>query len=250
MMSGRSILRVAAAVTWTIVGGGLSGCQPLAAAPLPTPQAIHVQMSTSLRPWADELHACAGQLSGAGLVLDEAPASTLDPLQADLSLRLGGSPGENQFAAAIGEEALEVIVHPSNPVGKVSLPDLQGIFTGRIRTWEGIQGSPASLAGQPIQAWSYPAGDDLREAFDLAVLGGEGLAASTYLAPSPKAALEAIAENPASIGFVPRRWTSPSIRVVAVDAEEALLRQPVLALAAKEPQGQARQLLVCLQKTR
>jgi len=238
------------AVAALLAGGNLSGCQPLAAAPLPTPQAIRVQISPSLRPWTEDLHACASGLAGAGLVLDEIPASGMDPLQADLSLRLGGSVGENIYAAAIGEEEIVMVVHPSNPMDELAFADLQGMYAGSVGSWEEISGSPASLAGQPIQIWSYLPGEDTRSGFDAAVLSGRDTAPVVNLAPSPKAMLEAVAGSPSAIGFVPGRWVDETVRPVAVDLPGEALREPVLALSAKEPQGQPRQLLLCLQKSR
>jgi hypothetical protein len=53
-----------------------------------------------------------------------------------------------------------------------------------------------------------------------------------FLAPDPGAMLEAISEDPAAIGFIPRRWLEEIVSSVTItDVEDEELRQPILALS-------------------
>ena len=39
-------------------------------------------------------------------------------------------------ATQIGKDAIAVIVHPSNPVARLSRSQLRGIFSGALRNWK------------------------------------------------------------------------------------------------------------------
>ncbi len=224
----------------------ISGCQPLTASPQPTPQAIRLYLPTALRPWIDTFHTCADGLPQAGLVIDEGPGAVQAGGNPELSFRLGAPADLTAYAAAIGVETIDVIVHPDNPLASLSIADLRDIYTGRVRDWGEIG---ADLpAGQPVQVWSYPDGDNLREAFAGAVLNGQGYTQSAAHVPNPQAMQEAIAADPNAIGFIPHRWSDGKTKALAVEGSDKILKLPVLAIAKAEPQGPARQFLLCLQK--
>jgi len=52
-----------------------------------------------------------------------------------------GHPEErNAYQVPVAWDALAVIVHPKNPVDSISLRQLQGIYTGKIRNWKELGG--------------------------------------------------------------------------------------------------------------
>jgi phosphate transport system substrate-binding protein len=60
--------------------------------------------------------------------IDEAQSNGIDPVE---------------FTVAI--DALAVVVHPDNPVDKLSIPQLADIYTGRITNWQEVGGNNAPI---------------------------------------------------------------------------------------------------------
>jgi hypothetical protein len=223
----------------------LAGCQPLVATPPPTAWPVRVQYTPALAPRLAALHACAGQIPGAGLLVDERPATALDPAKADLVLRFGQPAPPPAFSAPIGEDEMVAVVNSANPVS-LKPGDLAAIFSGQIRAWSDLD--PASTqTPAPIQPWTYPAGDDVRDAFTQSSLSGAAISPRAGLAPDPAAMLQAVAGDPAAIGYLPRSQVTGQVRVVEAAGDNPV-QTPILAIAQAEPQGPARALLACLQK--
>lgn len=215
---------------------GLCACQPSATTvALPSPQILHMQITPALDRLRPALHACAAE-EALGLVVDSLPATALDPSQTDLALRWSAPAETSDFAAVLAEEALVVIVHPTQERAAVTRGELRALY------------SAGQQAGG-LNPWAYPPGDDVQQAFETLVLQGPPeQPLPVFLAPDPPAMLEAVAEDPNAIGFVPAGWVTGQVRVLPVsdlDTEESL--QPILAISTAEPQGAARAMLLCLQ---
>jgi hypothetical protein len=90
----------------------------------------------------------------------------------------------------------------------------------------------------------------VEEVFIDALLEGASPAQSAvFTAPDPQAVLEAVGENPAALGFLPRRSLSDGVKEIEIqDLEPGALRRPVLALTKSEPEGPINRWLGCLQR--
>ena len=93
-------------------------------------------------------------------------------------------------------DALSVYVHKSNPIEKLSFPQLEGIFTGKITNWKEVGGSdaPISLYGRENSSGTY-------EFFKEHVLKGKDFAAATKTMPGTAAVIQGVAKDEASIGY-------------------------------------------------
>ncbi len=233
-----------------------TACAPFTtAAPLPTRQPVRVDLPPALRPWGSRLQACGAENPGMDLfVLESAPASQATG-QADLTFHLGAPVTKSAYLAQVGTEDITILVNAANPNDKLSLAQLQQLYLGQALTWATIASAPAGF-DQTVQLWTYPAGDELRWAFESAVFRGSQSQAQAMLAPDPQAMLEAVSSAKNAIGYVPGSWMKTVTPELAkglkqIEVESALaqeLRQPVLASSAVEPQGPARALLECLEK--
>jgi phosphate transport system substrate-binding protein len=171
----------------------------------------------------------------------------------DAALIISGAevPGD-WFATPLGQEGIAVLVHPDNIVRSYSLSALASIFTGRIRTWQELEGS-----GGEILPLIPMAGDEMRIRFEDVVMGGAPSTSNAILAPSTAAMIAMIAESPSSIGYAPLSLTSEDVRVVRVDGvlpgESNIvdgtysLVLEVIAAAPDEPGGAIRDWLGWLQ---
>jgi hypothetical protein len=215
----------------------LIGCQPvITPEPRPTPLILNVQITPALDRLRPQFHDCAAQ-EALALTVTSLPAAALDPAQAGLALRWS-APAETQlYAAVLAQEPLAFIVHPDSPLTAMTRAELRALYTGR------------QPAGGALHAWAYPAGDDIQQAFETTILAGPPeQPLPVFLAPDPAAMLEAVAQDPAAVGFLPAGWLDQQVRALPVNdlsADES--SQPILALSPSEPIGAARGWLLCLQ---
>ncbi len=222
------------------------GPAPTPTAAQPTPVILAVRVSPALRSLEGLFHACAGELPNTGLVLLDWPAQ--GATQAGLVLQWGdaGTAGKGPaaFTAVLGQEDLVVVVNPKNPLGKISMADLQAIYSGALPHWD------QSGQSVDIQPWVYPDGEDAQAIFQAQVLGGSLLAGRVvYTAPDPAAMREAIVANPGAIGFLPKRWADASVKPITIEGlDPARLRQPILARFNSEPKYPDKAWSICLQE--
>lgn len=223
----------------------ITACQPApTTVPRPTPTALTVQSTPALLPLTGDYRACVEELQNTGLVLLETHAASLDLNPSALALRWGPGQGTDQAAYIIGQEDLVIIAHPQNPLERIALADLQAIYSGALRLW------PASAPELEVQPWGYLSGDDVQAIFETAVLGGQPASTRVvFQAPDPAAMREAVAADPAAIGFLPRRWLNGAVKELPVEGlAPGQTRQPILALSRSEPQGVEKSWLLCLQE--
>jgi hypothetical protein len=206
-----------------------------------TSQVITVHYTFSTRPHLADLYDCAADLPGVILQAEERHASFLDPMSADLILRLGAPPRLDTPSYALGTDELVLIVHPSNPVTSLTAEQAADLFRGRIRNWREVGGAEA-----PVEVWAYAEGEDVQQALQAALLDNAPLTPSAHIAFSPEGMAAGVASQPAAIGFLPRNLLSGSVRPVTLEGRAAPLL-PTLAIVREEPQGKVRALLACMQ---
>lgn len=243
--AGTASKTLSAALIVLLITAAISACQPsVTPAARPTPQVMTVQMTPALTIYSEQYRKCVEEMPGVGLAVLERPASALDLDQSYIALRWGAGENLKGYAAVIGQDELVIVVHPKNPLTRISLTDLQAIYQGSQKDWQ----EPAP-AGE-IQAWAYPSGDDVQAVFQGAVLDGAPAAQSAVsMAPNPEAMREAVAANPAAIGFLPKRWIDGSIKTLTVSGlDAARLAQPLLSISKSEPKDPEKSWLICVQE--
>lgn len=265
-----SIKKVTSIILAAIILQATIACQPEIATAPATPTAIKVQYSVGLQSWVKELNACAQTLPNAGLITTEVPASQIQLNQVDFALRFGSADlTENatdhsktlqttastqpaNFSVVLGEDEI-VLVTNANVSPFVLTPQIVAeIYSGKITDWADLFGSQATVqptpTSQPIQVWTYPEGDDLRQVFDAAFLPNSGEANHIYLAPDQSAMLEALQKDSHAIGFMLKSQVPASLQIISLTGEPKVsLTQPILAISQLEPQDLVRQMIVCLQ---
>lgn len=222
----------------------ISACTPtITRTPSATPESIHVSLSPAVLPMREALHACAKAHPEIALFLWESPTSSLEAMDASVHVRMGAPPDSPAITLPLAQDEIRIIVHPENPIQRLSGEDLRGIFSGKVTEW-----SDLGRFSEPIQVWIYPDGDELRQTFDPIILASDQNTSQARLAPDPKAMLQAISADEAAIGYLPKSWLTEDVKGIELD--EALvesLTQPVLAMTEDNPKGAALILLSCLQ---
>ena len=120
----------------------------------------------------------------------------------------GGSPQEMIVAL----DGLAVVVHPSNPVKKLTLPQLADLFTGKIKNWKELGGEDKAVV-----LLSREVNSGTHVYFKEHVLGAANeFAPEALLMPSSQAIADETASNPTAVGYYGMGYTNPKNAVVAV----------------------------------
>lgn len=227
----------------------LSACQPAAVVSNPAPQIEiwQVQVSTAAAWLGPTFQACAARLGDVNLVVDVRPAAQLDSSAADFAFQWGARADAPPFAAVISQDSIAVVVHPANPLTKLTLSDVEGLFSGKLDSWSEVIRARCASCGPDfegkVQAYGYAPGSEMQQATAWLSFGPQ-----TILAPNPAAVRATVAAERYALGVLPARWVDASVRQITIEgAAPGLLQRPLLAMASEEPQGNQRAWLLCLQ---
>lgn len=112
----------------------------------------------------------------------------------------------------IARDALAVIVHPANPVSKLSLKQVQDIFSGSVRSWSALGGPE-----QPIDLVIREAGSGTAGAFDELVMKGKAITITALRQGSNGAIRQVVAENPNAIGYISLGIVDNTVKALAIN---------------------------------
>lgn len=104
--------------------------------------------------------------------------------------------GKRPTEYRVALDGLSVYVHESNPIQALSLEELEGIFTGKIRNWKQVGG-----ADVPITLYSRENSSGTYEFFKEHVLQTKDFAASAQTLQGTAQVLQAVAGEPKGIGY-------------------------------------------------
>jgi hypothetical protein len=211
-----------------------ASCTP--AIPAATHEPIHIQYSFAAQPWLGKVSDCAD----GNIVTAELRAADFQDFQsADMVIRIEQPDNLTSNAYQIGTDDLLIIVNPQNPIKKLTFDQVRGLFTGWIQNWKGVKGSEA-----PVQAWVFPAGEDVQQIFEQTVLDGSPVTSAARLANSPDEMSQAVEKDINAIGIITRHWNTENVSDVITVANSL----PVLAITLSKPQGTLAHILACMQK--
>jgi len=142
----------------------------------------------------------SGEADVAGVMREITPGERAEPLR----------------WALIGYDALGVYVHQANPVRGLSRAELQGIFTGAIRSWREVGG--ADLAIQLVTEVKTGGRGTVLEFRRIALQGAE-YGPGLELEDAPDC-LRVVAANPAAVSMASTAMALPGIRALAIDGVE------------------------------
>lgn len=111
----------------------------------------------------------------------------------------------------VANDALSVIVNPSNKVKKLTREQLEGIFTGKYTNWNQVGG-----ADMKIVAYSRETSSGTYEFFKEHVLNRKNFAKTCLLMPATGAIIQSVSQTPGAIGYVGMAYVNSSVSDVAV----------------------------------
>lgn len=120
-----------------------------------------------------------------------------------------------------GLDGLAVVVHPANPISRLTISELSDIFTGKLKNWKELGGN-----NLPIVILSREANSGTHVYFKEHVLrkgderGIEEFSPLALLMPSSQAIADEVAQNPNAIGYYGMGYISPGQKAIAVSIDK------------------------------
>jgi phosphate transport system substrate-binding protein len=139
----------------------------------------------------------------------------------DKEIALAKQKGINPFEIKIALDGLAVVTSPANPVNKLTLEQLAGIFTGRISNWKELGGRD-----EKIVILSREVNSGTHVYFKEHVLRNnnpgskEEFAPSALMLSSSQAIADEVASNPAAIGYYGMGYISSKQKTIAVAKDD------------------------------
>ncbi|MBP7055278.1 MAG: phosphate ABC transporter substrate-binding protein [Candidatus Omnitrophica bacterium] len=136
-------------------------------------------------------------------------------------IALAQKKGVNPYEIKIALDGLAVVVHPKNPLDKLTMDQLAGVFTGKIKNWRELGGN-----NEKIVILSREVNSGTHVYFKEHVLrkmdpnNTEEFAPGALMLSSSQAIADEVAANPAAIGYYGMGYISPKQKAVAVAKDE------------------------------
>lgn len=116
----------------------------------------------------------------------------------------------------VAKDAIHIVVHPSNPIGDLTIAQIKSIFAGKAENWKQLGGGD-----MPIAVVFTGAGSDTYGGLNDLVMDGEDMMAGAAIKVSGKEVVEAVGANQQAIGFVATKDLDVRIKALKVNNVEA-----------------------------
>ena len=129
-------------------------------------------------------------------------------------------PSEREAARASGilpiehvvaRDGIAVVLHPSNPVGALTIEQVRKIYTGEIANWKAVGG-----ADQPIVVISRDTNSGTYETFETMVMDKQKMTAKAEYVGSNGAIRQRVMTTPTAVGYVGLAFTE-GVKAVTVN---------------------------------
>ena len=131
--------------------------------------------------------------------------------------------GEELQEVVIAYDALAVVVHPSNPVERLTRQQLEDIFRGKIKNWKDVGGDD-----RKIVVYSRETSSGTYEFFKESVLKNKNYMSSSLSMPATGAIIQSVSQTKGAIGYVGLAYISPRVKTIAVSYDNEHYAQPNL----------------------
>jgi len=109
-------------------------------------------------------------------------------------------------------DGISVVVHPRNPVSALTLEQIRGIFSGRIRNWKEL-----GWIDRKIDAVTREEGSGTRGSFEELVMKNEEIYDGIMVQDSNGSAKEVVATDPYAIGYISLGLVDNRVRALSID---------------------------------
>ncbi|MBS3818336.1 PstS family phosphate ABC transporter substrate-binding protein [bacterium] len=133
----------------------------------------------------------------------------------DKEMQKAKSKGIDPYENAVAIDGIAVVVHPSNPVDKLTKDQIKDIYTGEISNWKDLGGDNKKIA-----VVSRDSASGTFEVFGELALDKERVRPDALLQASNQAVAQTVSRTKGAIGYLGLSYLSPRIKAVAVNGVE------------------------------
>lgn len=130
----------------------------------------------------------------------------------DTEVQKARSKGVEPFENIIAMDGIAVVVHPSNPIHRLTRDQIRAVYTGRISDWTELGGR-----GSRIVVISRDTSSGTFEAFEELALSKDKVRPDAMTTASNQATAQIVAQTPDAIGYIGFGYVSPKVKAVEVD---------------------------------
>ncbi|MDD4309113.1 MAG: PstS family phosphate ABC transporter substrate-binding protein [Candidatus Cloacimonetes bacterium] len=120
--------------------------------------------------------------------------------------------GINPTPYAIANDGISIVVHKNNKVSNLTVAQIKGIYTGKIKNWKEVGG-----ASMPIVIISRDVASGTFEVFNEKALSGSKVEGAAQLLASNNAVVTAVTSTPGAIGYAGLGYVNENVNVVPVN---------------------------------
>lgn len=216
----------------------------------PNLEVVNLQITPTIDHWLPKVADCAEGIPDFSIYTQVLlPSETFnDP--ADLIIRLGARTDNDPYVVVLGMEKISVIAGSEVPITSLSLESLHNIFSGELTNWAQVPEimDEGITIDQPIQTLSYPDEHSLRILFERIFLEEKAISSQPMVFSTLERLNQILGEDPYAIGYLLESQAPDNGKILEISGlDPQTTHQLVLAVTPQEPQGQLRQLLLCLQ---
>lgn len=149
--------------------------------------------------------------SSAGIQAAQSGAADIGMSSRELKLEEKGL-----LEIVVAWDGLAIIVHPKNPVDRLTLVEVQNIFAGNIKNWASVGGPE-----RDIHVVTREEGSGTRGAFQEMVMGRARIFKGAVVQDSNGTVREIVAHDPSSIGYISLGLVNDRVKAIRLDGVEA-----------------------------
>ena len=153
---------------------------------------------------------------GSGVGIAALMENTTDIAMASRSIKFGekmkfAEEGLKATEVIVAYDALAVVVHPSNPVSKLTREQLEAIFRGKITNWKEVGGED-----RKIVVYSRETSSGTYEFFKESVLENKNYMSSILSMPATGAIIQSVRQTKGAIGYIGLAYLNRYVKALAV----------------------------------
>lgn len=123
--------------------------------------------------------------------------------------------GKTVKEVIIAYDALAIIVHPGNPVTRLTREQLEGIFTGKITNWKEVGGKDLKIV-----PYSRETSSGTYEFFKESVLKNKNYKSGIMSMPATGAIVQSVSQTPGAIGYIGLAYLHKDVKAIHVSYDQ------------------------------
>lgn len=153
---------------------------------------------------------------GSGVGISALQSGTTDIAQASRRVKFSERQkiqegGQTLREVTIAYDALAIVVHPANKVGRLTREQLEGIFTGKITNWKQLGGEDLKIV-----PYARETSSGTYEFFREVVLKNKNYMSGIMSMPATGVIIQSVSQTKGAIGYVGLAYLSDKVKGIAV----------------------------------